>query len=157
MFLRLMSTSCSHRLQTSACPTSTSVMSFSRPSAAALCTPPRRSSMEGLTVGRRWTPGLLVCCCTRWFTAPCHLMETTTRHWSNRSALETIVNPPTPLVSLSSQLFILVMVWIQMERLTGFFFSIALPLRCMWAYTLDANGKSRAQGHNRGDCRTLVA
>lgn len=32
-----------------------------------------------------------------------------------------------------------------------------VSLRCMWAYPLDADGKSRAQSHNRGDRRTLVA
>lgn len=57
-------------------------------------------------MGLRWTHGPLECCYTLWFMAPCRLMETTTRHWSSRSAPETTGNQITPLVSLSAYYFV---------------------------------------------------
>lgn len=64
--------------------------------------------MDGHTMGLRWTCGPLVCCYTLWFMAPCHLMETATRHWSSRLALETTGNQLIPPVSLSDERFYIV-------------------------------------------------
>lgn len=136
------------RLQILGCPTSTTVMNIFRRFVAALYTRPQRSSMDGRTVGPRSTPGPLVCCCTHWFMAPCHLMGLTTKSWSSRLAQGTTGNQANHLVHL--MLFIWMCNLISKPNLStrSIMFSFFCSHRCLWTHSLDAHGESRAQSYN---------
>ncbi|OWK52993.1 hypothetical protein RLOC_00008336 [Lonchura striata] len=137
------------RSQISGCPTFSSRTSSCRPTAAAPCTPPPRSSTGGPTGAPRWTAGPWVSSSTSWSTARCPSMATTTRLWSSRSPAGTtgsprssqVGTPPPPVCPPSPR---------PLPCLTRPF-----P-RCLRADPVDADGEPRAPGHHRGHRHALV-